>query len=433
MFNRVCCLIIRGVTETLKCLNFLILFLAITCFAYSGKTAFDLIAISGFTLYILTTISIKFINKNSTKKNLIFFISMVLSFIISFAIIKHVPRSYKPFSLLYFLATVLFASFHYNNAIDDLDAFIKRYAISTLILTVNVFFMQSSSYFKVIKPYFYLYIIMSIIYIAQVNVLEKYGSLSVNIINENKNIIRFNAMTITVTIISILTLTTNVFKRIYHFASYIIETLLYIFLKPLSWLMIWLHDSWLSKNSKNILEKLKKYEDNKNIQKNMEELQEEIKVNANNYDNTTLLFITKLIISIIFIAIVCIIIYAIYKKVMAIQNQAINLDVLDGEQRRFVFKKAKSEKVKEIKSKETIKDLHIIRRIYIDVIEILKSKGISYKNSYTPNEYNSVIENTEFKSKDVGHLINLYNKLRYGNKPISKEDISMASKIKENL
>lgn len=434
MFNNLTCLLVRSVTETLKCLNVLILFLAILGLNYSGKESFRLIGVSGVVLYVLTTATIKFINKNNKDKNIKFFISIVLDFIISFAIIKNVPWDYKPYCVLYFLGIILFASLHYGNNIEDVNGFIKKYAYSTLFFLTFVLLMQGQEYFQVTKIYFPLYMIMSILYIMQVNILEEYNDVSANLINEDRNIRRFSIVSIFITVMSVCIFTTDFFKKIYYFVSHIIETLVYIIYQPVSWLMIWFYQKFLINATEQHKKFIESRASDENKKKLLEEsLKQELLKKEAIYENKVAVIIIKVFIIAMFIGLVCFLIYIIYKEVMKIKIKHIQLDTLDGEERSFVFKKDKSGKTKGKRNIGDLKDLHVIRRIYIEVIKILKSKGIEYKSAYTPNEYGSVIQNTDFKSKNVDELVNIYNNLRYGNKTISKEDVNKAYKIKDNL
>lgn len=432
MLNDLTGVLVRGVTETLKCMNFLILFIAAIGLEYSGKRDFRLIAIVGVVLYLSITITIDYLNKNNKGKGIKYVIAIIIETIIAILILKNIPWQYKPYCIIYFLAIIFYATIHYDREFYEADSFLKKHAVSSLIIFDYFIAISSLKYFEVAKIYFLCYMVMSIIYIIQLNIMEQYRDISANLVNENKNIKRFNVIAIFITISSCLIFITDFFKGIFDMAYHLIQKLLYTFLilfEPimyriakiitLSYVEKHRMDEEASKqnNKEKLLEEMMK---NKEAQKNFV------------YNNPTVSIVIKVILIIVFVTLICALIYIIYRKFM--MNSALkdcSIDSLDSEERSFVFKKDKVQKEK--KNKENLKDLHVIRRIYIDVIKILKTRGVEYKNSYTPNEYNSLIENTSFKSKNISELVNIYNSLRYGNKIISKEDINKAYKIKENL
>lgn len=434
MFNKIIFLLVRSITETLKCLNFLIAFIMTIGVTYSGKNDFKIIAISGVILYILTTLSIKFFSNNnnkSFKKNIVFFASLAINLSIAFIIINSIFWEYKVYCMIYFFIIILYATIHYNNDVEDMNHFIKMYIYSVIITLFVMFLIQGGDYKEVVKIYTLYYLIMSVIYIIQVNLLQEYNYCDGILVNEDKNIRRFNIMSAIITVSTSVLFITDLFKKGYNLFIYVIENITYMMMKCLGFIMIFLYEIGIDENKARELARQSEEKTNKNIIKG--EKQDELimeMMNKEGYSSTSIT-VAKVVIFIIMLIIIGTIIYLVYKKINNIKINAINMEELDGEERSFVFKKDKNGKAK--RKKINLKDLHVIRQIYIEVIKTLKRRGIEYKNSYTPNEYNSFIGSTEYKSKDIDKLTNIYNGLRYGNKAISKDDIDIAYKIKENL
>lgn len=434
MFNKIIFLLVRSITETLKCLNFLIAFIIVIGVTYSGKNDFKIIAISGVILYILTTFSIKFIsNKDnkSFKKNISFFVSLAINLSTAFIIINSIFWEYKVYCIVYFFIIILYATIHYNNAVEDMNHFIKMYMYSVILTLFVLFYTQGGEYKEVVKIYTLYYLIMSVIYIVQVNLLQEYNYCNGILVNEDKNIRRFNIMSAIVTTGTSVLFVTDLFKKVYNLFGYVIENITYLIMRALGTIMIFLYEIGIDENK--VREIARRQEENGNKNPIKGDKQDELIMEMLKKEgyNSTSITVAKVVIFIILLIIIGTITYLVYKKINNIKINAINREELDGEERSFVFKKDKNGKVK--RKKTNLKDLHVIRQVYIEVIKTLKGRGIEYKTTYTPNEYNSFIENTEYKSKDIDKLTNIYNGLRYGNKAISKDDIDIAYKIKENL
>lgn len=432
MLNDLTSVCVRGVTETIKCLNFLIIAMYISGLEYSGKRHFQLIAVVGVALYISITITIHYLNKNNKGKGIKYVIAIIAETVLVILILKSIPWQYKPYCAIYFLAIIFYATIHYDKSFYEEDTFLKKYVVSSLIMLEYFIMLSGLKYVEVVKLYFPFYIIMSVIYIIQLNIMEQYRDISANLVNENKNIKRFNIIAIFITVSSCLIFITDFFKEIFDVAYWLVQKLLYEFFMLCGPIIYMISKAivfpLIGRNR--MVEDASKQDDKKKLLEESMKI-EEVKKNLV-YNNPTASIVIKVILIVMFAILICTVIYIIYRKFMISgMLKDCSIDSLDGEERSFVFKKEKMQK--ENKSKENLKELHVIRLIYIDVIKNLKTRGVEYKNYYTPNEYNSLIENTRFKSKNIGELINIYNSLRYGDKNISEEDINKAYKIKEDL
>lgn len=409
MLNRLIALLVKSISETLKCLMFFLLFIAASEVEYIGKHEIMLIEVSGIVFYLLVIASMKFINKNIERKKVFFFVLTSISFILSLIFIKNLKFEYILLSSFYLVAVMIYAVIHYNYDLNELDMFVKKYVVSTFICTTYIICLQTSKFMEAIKFYFPIYMVVSILYIIQLNILSQYMDSSANAIDKDKNISRFNIISVVTVIVSILIFTTGYLKKMWDFFIFITPKLMYILLKDVGMIMARIYE--------NIVSRLHVY-------KFMKKLCESNEI----VDNIIFYFSTILFMSFLMVIIYFIITFR-YKTKNKIRKvnfwemvKSILAFTSDNEQREAL--KVKMQK---------IKNLHVIRKIYIDIVRILDRKGIEYDNSYTPNEFNAVIQKSEFKDKNISHIIRLYNELRYGNKDISKEDIVFAHKIKKNL
>lgn len=421
---------IRGITETTKCFIFFSLCIAIIGLQYSGEGDFHLIAIVGVVLYLIATITIDYLSKKNKGKGIKYILAIIIEILIALLLVKNIPWQYKPYCILYFLFIVFYATIHYDKSFYESRFFLIKYLYSSFVM-LCLFLGFTLKSFPVIKSYLLFYIIMSIIYLMYLNIMDEYRDVSANLINKNKNLKRFNIIAVFITVSSYLIFITDFFKRIFDIAFYLVQTLFYQIIIHVSPIIYWLSNKIVSNEAK-----LKELASKGSIDENsklLDEMQKNQQLDASMvYDNPTVVIVIKVILLVAFISLICGLMYITYRKfITTYKIEECDIDSLDGEERSFVFKKDKVEKEK--KKKSNLKNLHVIRRIYIDVIKTLKGRGIDYKDFYTPNEYNLFIQSTNLKYKNVGELVNVYNRVRYGNKNISKEDIDKAYKIKENL
>lgn len=421
---------IRGITETTKCFIFFSLCIAIIGLQYSGEGDFHLIAIVGVVLYLIATITIDYLSKKNKGKGIKYILAIIIEILIALLLVKNIPWQYKPYCILYFLFIVFYATIHYDKSFYESRFFLIKYLYSSFVM-LCLFLGFTLKSFPVIKSYLLFYIIMSIIYLMYLNIMDEYRDVSANLINKNKNLKRFNIIAVFITVSSYLIFITDFFKRIFDIAYYLVQNLFYQIIIHVSPIIYWLSNKIVSNEAK-----LKELASKGSIDENsklLDEMQKNQQLDASMvYDNPTVVIVIKVILLVAFISLICGLMYITYRKfITTYKIEECDIDSLDGEERSFVFKKEKIEK--ERKKKINLKNLHVIRRIYIDVIKTLNGRGIDYKDFYTPNEYNLFIQNTNLKYKNVGELVNVYNRVRYGNKNISKEDIDKAYKIKENL
>lgn len=408
MLNRFIVLLVKSTSETLKCLMFFILFIAASEVEYTGKHDIMLIELSGIMFYLLVTASMKFINRNVERKKVVFFALTSISFIFSLIFIKNLKFEYIILSSFYLFAVMVYAVIHYNYDLDELDIFARKYMVSTLICITNMICLQSSKFIEVVKFYFPIYMIVSILYIIQLNILRQYTDSSANAIDEDKNISMFNIISVITVGVSILIFTTGYLKKMWDFLIFITPKLIYIVLKQVSIIIAWIYE--------NIFYKLYVYRFMKKL------------CESNEVVDTVMLCCS----TILFTSFIIVSIYFMLKFRYKTKNKTRKVNFIEMIKSILLFTSDNPGEHIKLKMKK-IKNLHIIRKLYIDTVKILDRKGIEYNNLYTPNEFNEVIENSEFKDKNISHIVRLYNELRYGNKDISKEDIVFAHKVKKNL
>jgi len=107
-------------------------------------------------------------------------------------------------------------------------------------------------------------------------------------------------------------------------------------------------------------------------------------------------------------------------------------DILKGIRKPFNFMKNGISKIIGKKG-QSFKDLHVIRRIYFQVIIKLDKDGYKFSKHLTPNEYLIELEKKSFHQPGLDILTEYYNEVRYGKKLLCQDKINECIEIKNRI
>lgn len=441
-------LIMKSLSETANIsipgILFIYLFLDIDSHILINKiVVFSLI--NFLSAYALDSFIFRGESLNNRKKYTYFFIAIILSVISAF--ITSRDTRLVPF-ILYLI--IWYKSIVSITDKGDFQSTKKIFVISLLLYLFVIFILsltngESDTAIK-LKSFFPIYVGASLSYFATINLERVYNKKNTNSLNKSKNIRIVNLISnsvILVFLVSTLTGFFGIWKKV--FSSNIVKGLggilqkvAEVVLYPIVFLTSRLAELIFRKADLLRLKRL-------NIGKTPEEIEETV--------NETISTRPQIIIDIIFTiakwGTIFLIIYIIlFYIIKAINNKVLYKNIEDEEEEKeFIlsskdvpgrmkksFKKLFSD-IAELfsKSNENFLNLHIIRRIYIDTILILKDEGYKFKNHQTPNEYLFSLEQSKYVDTGIGELTKVYNDYRYGGKEPTKEELEECARVKKNI
>lgn len=331
---------------------------------------------------------------------------------------------------------------------DDYKTAKNRFALNIIVLlslTMINFFMQNFVFiYKITEVYLPIYFIIQILYFARSSLLNAYRGKNINTINMTRNVRIFNIISSLITLTILLLIMTNFFgagdfkivSGAMSFILKVIEKVLRIVFYPVLLL--------LSKVAQLVSKKLDKYSDL--FEKTLSSFGDRL---DSRHDE--LFFIENPIVNLIFVFIkwtifavlVFFILFFIFRKMKDISPYKVD-EIEEGEEKDFVLtiknvKHILNKRVKNLISKivnrktNDLGSLHIIRRLYIEVILKLNKKGYRFERCDTPNEYLSNIDDNRYVNAGLNKLTQYYNEVRYGRKEIKSSSIAECVNIKANI
>lgn len=395
-------LFIEAVRKTLICLILFILFLEMTDVSYKGTKELNSLFFSGVILYLLIILLIKFLFNRTKLKLINSFVSIITLLCISYYILSKIIFEYHRFYIFYLLAIMILAILSFKQEDNSIIAIRDKYILSFLLLITLLWSIKNFA--QAIKIYFPLYLIMCLLSFIHEKIFKEYNDATANIINEKRNKEVFNLSLVFLSSVIIIFFTTDFYNNVFFYMKSFFSRALYFILKPISKIV-------------NLFYKYVLYK-------------------AVNWGGDPGELINPVSVIIIWIVVGWCILLFIYSIILKknIKLRKEYFGIWDSIRDRFIscMEKLGGSAIGEGK-RDAINNLHQIRKIYIDLVKILNKKGIDYDKSYTPNEYEEIIKNTELKDTDISEIIKIYNEVRYGNKNVSKEDIWRAYKIKNNM
>ncbi|MTI47411.1 MAG: DUF4129 domain-containing protein [Firmicutes bacterium] len=309
-------------------------------------------------------------------------------------------------------------------------------ALLSLLITVIPAF---DWYLKVFKTYVPIYLIITLLYMARVSILNAYSKYHTNTVDKEKNINRFNIISTVVVALCLLFGIGDyspVVSKVFNWVERVIEIILY----PIGALGAKI-TMWLSPLFKHALsDEIKGEGISEQAQQELSNAMADIQPDKYSHIVLQVIEVAKWI---IFVLIFSIIAYMLYKnfKELFYSSRSKNLE---AEEKNFV--KPSGDMLKRIrntfnnlgnifnKDSYNLDGLHAIRKIYIQAIRKLKSKGYNYENSHTPNEFlANVSKREDYNEEDFDVLTEYYNEVRYGKKELDKDKVEKAIKIKDQI
>jgi len=446
--NNVFNVIIRGISETaiayLPSIILIYFFAEIDSYTLINKIVFFSV-MNYLSSYMLSYYVLRGDKLNRKNKSILVLSAIVLSFVSSYITSKDI--------LIFVFITYLFVWYVSISSIveeKDFQSVKKIFVVSVVFYLLILFVLnlldRDSDTAQKLNELFVIYVGASLSYFAALNIEKAYNKRASNTLNKVNNIKIINLISNFLILLFLIFSTTGLFgfwKRlfstnVFRVLSVIFNKAIEILLYPIFFLISKLGELIFKNGDFSILERLNSGETPSEIEKIAEE----------SLSPKSQIILEKVFLFIKWIIIVLVLYIIIRYIIKAINNmRSPKMDDEGEEEKEFITSpKDIAERMKETmkelmhsltnlfsKPDDNVSRLHIIRRIYIDTILILKEEGHEFKKFYTPNEYLLTLEETKFKDSGIEELTRIYNDFRYGLKEPVDEEVSKCIEIKNNI
>lgn len=384
--------------------------------------------------YLLSNIILKKSNRDSKLDILLIILGIIINAMIVIYLFDNFSIDLKLCIFIYFLLIWIQGIQMVTNSYN-IEKYFSKFMISLLIM---IFFFPilvgKINWEKTnFQNYLYSYFYISLILIARVNISSAYSGNRKKTVNKKKNTRKFNVITtFLIVTISLFSFNSKVFfKQILNYISKFLNYLIYLFTTLILNITDFLAKIFI-KNPPNFKNKENKFGGDIFIGDS----------NITDFNYSFVNFVDNILKKLKWIILFLVTIFSIYYIYKMIKKKYRNKIDEEYEIKDFVltkkdilnnFKKPFNKLSKNIsKLFNKDKSLHIIRQIYIDIINILNKKGYEFEKSFTPNEYIKTIQENAYKVKLIS-LTKYYNIIRYSNKKITEGEIANALKIKNEI
>lgn len=391
-------------------------------------------------LIILNIFVVQLITRKVDVENKAKISILIIGAIISLSITILLIKEYNLMSTMYLFSYFLVIWLSNMQLFYDIDVHesgLRKFILTLVVLGVLVVFFsawKTDIGLNSFGEYFFLYFVISVINLARLNIQNAYEEKDdKTVINKHKNIVRANALFTIVVLFLIILLATDI-VNITDFIKglgglsikglSILATGIGIIISPLigflfNAIQYAINLFSLQNISTNDLFK----SDNPFLSQNDELLNESNVKATGNFAAWIILIVILIVVGIYF-----------FVKLKGIYNKNIDSTEVDIEKefifdRNEVFRNNPLSKMFNrissfLENKNKYKsNKHVIRELYIDCVKRISKENNEFKNTFTPNEYLESIDESLITDTNFRSLTYYYNKIRYGNKDITEDEL----------
>lgn len=444
--NNILNLIIKGVSETagvfISGILFIFIFLDIDSLMLINSIML-LSLINFLCAYALDFFVFRGGSLDNRKKYTYFFIAVTLSVVSAY----FTSREIKIIPFIIYLI-IWYKSILSISDKRDFQSTKKIFVVSLLLYLLIIFILniinEDSATTVKLKSFLPIYVGATLSHFAMLNLESVYNKKNSNSLNKSKNMRVINLISNSMILLFLVSTLTDFFgiwekifsSNIFKWLGIVFQKVMEVVLYPIILLTTKLSELIFRKADFSRLDRLKAGKAPDEIEK----IANEALSIRNQIIIDKIFFVAKLLV-------IGLIIYILlYYLIKAINNKTLYKSEENEEEKEFILSsKDIPRKMKKTFEKlfskisglfpgdSSVLSLHIIRRIYIDTILTLKGEGYEFKNHYTPNEYLTLLEESEYINTGIDDLTRVYNDYRYGRKEPTEEKIEECLRIKRNI